>query len=180
MGASARRSTSQQGVATATSPPTCCSTGAILGGFDWSRSGSRASSGALAVNTPLYGPEQVYGNNPVDLRADVFALGIVLYEMFTGRPPYWDSEIPRLLMKHVMEPVPHIREVRSDLAQAIDDVITIAMAKDPNTRYQTAGQFSEALNAATSGVPSRRARRRLTSDQMNSLLDALDEDGSGG
>jgi hypothetical protein len=75
-----------------------------------------------------------------------------------------------------MEPIPHLREARSDLPQGIDDVITTAMAKDPNARFQTAGQFSEALNAATSGVPSRRARRRLTSDQMDSLLSALDGD----
>jgi serine/threonine-protein kinase len=134
-------------------------------------------SGRFMIGTPAYmAPEQVYGNNPVDLRADVYALGIMLYEMFTGRVPYWDTEIPRLLMKHVMEPVPHIRDVRSDLPQGIDDVIATAMAKDPSTRFQTAGQFSEALNSASSGIPSRRARRRLTSDQMDSLLSALDGD----
>jgi serine/threonine-protein kinase len=137
-------------------------------------------SGRFMIGTPAYmAPEQVYGNAPVDLRADVYALGVMLYEMFVGRVPYWDTEIPRLLMKHVMEPIPHIREVRSDLPQSIDDLITVAMAKDPKDRYQTAGEFSEALTAATSGIPSRRARRRLTASTMDSLLDSLDKDDQG-
>jgi len=134
-------------------------------------------SGQFMVGTPAYmAPEQVYGNNPVDLRVDIYALGIMLYEMFTGRPPYWDTEIARLLMKHVMEPVPHVRDARSDLSPSIAVVIGTAMAQDPNMRFQSAGEFSEALSAAASGVPSRRARRRLTSDQMDSLLNALDGD----
>jgi serine/threonine-protein kinase len=137
-------------------------------------------SGRFMIGTPAYmAPEQVYGTGPVDLRADVYALGIVLYEMFTGRVPYWDTEIPRLLMKHVMEPVPHIRAVRADLPQAVDDLIAVALAKEPNARYPSAGKFSEALNAATSGIPSRRARRRLTGDDMENLLGALDEDEPG-
>jgi hypothetical protein len=78
-------------------------------------------------------------------------------------------------MKHVMEPVPQIRQVRPELSEGVEQVIAMAMAKDPAERYQTAGQFSEALSSGARGIPSRRARRRLTTDQIDGLYDALND-----
>ena len=134
-------------------------------------------SGRFILGTPAYmAPEQVYGQGEITLKADIYALGIMLYEMLTGRCPYWDEEIPRLLMKHVTEPVPKITEARADISPALEAVIMQALAKDPNARFGSASQFADAVMGTLRGIPSKRARRRLTGDQMDSMLDALDDD----
>jgi len=133
-------------------------------------------SGRFMLGTPAYmAPEQVYGQGEITHKADIYALGVMLYEMLTGRPPYWDTEIPRLLMKHVTEPIPRLSEARPDQSPELEAVIMKAMAKDPNARHNSAGEFAEAVLGVSRGIPSRRARRRLTGDQMDSMLDALDE-----
>ncbi len=134
-------------------------------------------SGRFILGTPAYmAPEQVYGQGEITPRADIYALGIVLYEMLAGRAPYWDDDIPRLLMKHVSEPIPRISEARPDVSPNLEGVIMKAMAKDPNARYASAGELAEAVLAASRGIPSKRARRRLTGDQIDSMLGALEED----
>jgi len=136
-------------------------------------------SGRFMLGTPAYmAPEQVYGQSEITLRADVYALGVMLYEMLTGRPPYLHTDIPKLLMMHVTEPIPRITEARPDVSPEIEALIMKAMAKDPKDRHTSAGEFANALLGVSRGIPSRRARRRLTGDQMDSMLDALDEDKS--
>jgi len=132
-------------------------------------------SGQYILGTPAYmSPEMIYGKQDIDHRADIYALGIVLYEMLTGHTPYHDTEPQRLMMAHVMEPIPLILDERSDLAPAIGSVINDSLAKEPAERYQTAGELAAALIAASRGIPSRRARRRMTTDQIDSVLDSLE------
>lgn len=135
-------------------------------------------SGEYVLGTPAYmSPEMIHGKEDIDRRADVYALGVVLYEMLTGHTPYQNSDATRVMMAHVMEPIPMILEERPDLAPAIGSVINDSLAKDPVERYQTAGELAAGLIGASRGIPSRRARRRMTTETIDSVLDSLEKKG---
>ena len=95
------------------------------------------------AGTPHYmAPEQGFGTG-VDHRADIYSLGVVAYEMLTGRPPY-DADSPvAVLMKHATEPFP----VPADeiVPKALVPVLRKALAKEPNERWSTASEFASAL-----------------------------------
>jgi CHASE2 domain-containing sensor protein/predicted Ser/Thr protein kinase len=96
-------------------------------------------------------PEQINGQ-PVDRRADVYALGCVLYEMLTGRVPFErDSEVAKLFA-HVSSTVPSAREQRPELTEDVDEVIRRAMAKQPDERYGSTDEFARAAATALGEV----------------------------
>jgi serine/threonine protein kinase/DNA-binding beta-propeller fold protein YncE len=100
------------------------------------------------VGTPDYlAPEQIRGE-ALDGRADVYALGCVVHEMLTGRPPYAADTQMAKLWAHVTSPPPRPREHRADLVARFDDVVATATAKDPDDRYATAGGLVAALQDA--------------------------------
>jgi serine/threonine protein kinase len=99
---------------------------------------SRTSGGMLG--TPAYAaPEQLGGSSDVDTRTDVYALGVVLYQILTGRLPFEiDGDLPALIqaVRHASPPRPS--HVGSDLGAELDAVILTALAKEPQRRYQSA------------------------------------------
>ena len=100
------------------------------------------------VGTPGYvAPEQIQGKG-VDHRADIYALGCVLYDCLTGVVPYPRDSTMASLWAHVHEPPPKISEQRPSLPAALDAVIAKALAKDPKDRYQTAGGLAVAARKA--------------------------------
>nr|MDQ6910819.1 protein kinase [Actinomycetota bacterium] len=97
-------------------------------------------SGAIVGTAKYLSPEQVNGE-PVDGRSDVYALGVVLYEMVCGRAPYsGDSDVAVALQHLSASPLPP-RQVRAGIPRSLEAVILRAMAKRPDDRYATAGQL---------------------------------------
>src|SRR3954466_7141740 len=115
-----------------------------------------ASSGVTAtgrwVGTIDYAsPEQIKGR-PVDARCDVYALGCVLFTTLTGRLPFERSEDVAKLYAHVSEPPPAPSSVVDGVPKDLDRAVTRAMAKDPDFRFPSAGDFGRAAMAAATGV----------------------------
>jgi len=110
------------------------------------------ASGAV-IGTPAYmSPEQGMGR-PVDHRSDIYSLGVVLYEMVTGRVPF-EAETPLAVMvKHVNDPLPLPRQIKPEVPAAVERVILKAMAKAPNDRFQSAREMVDTLAAAVAARP---------------------------
>lgn len=105
------------------------------------------------VGTPSYmSPEQVEGEAKIDGRSDIYALGVILFEMLTGALPYQAATPYKLAMKHVFAPLPLILQVNPSLPAACDAIIKKAMAKKPKARYQTAQAMVDDLKQAVSAV----------------------------
>jgi serine/threonine protein kinase len=112
-------------------------------------------TGDSIVGTPAYmSPEQARGDSDIDGRSDIYALGAILFEMLTGKQPYQATTPMGIVMKHITEPVPRIREVNADLPPACDLLIDRAMAKDRTQRFQTVGELVSAQEAILEGKPS--------------------------
>jgi CHASE2 domain-containing sensor protein/predicted Ser/Thr protein kinase len=111
-------------------------------------SGSEMTQEGTMMGTLDYIPPEQINGQDVDARADVYALGCVLYELVTGRVPFErDSEVAKLFA-HVSSEPPSAREHRPELSEQVDEVIRRAMAKRPQDRYPSAEEFARAATAA--------------------------------
>ncbi|HEX3342992.1 MAG TPA: cytochrome c peroxidase, partial [Polyangiaceae bacterium] len=98
------------------------------------------------LGSPLYmSPEQMRSSRDVDARSDVWAFGVVLFELLTRRWPYEAETMPELVLKVVTEPPQPIAELRPDLPQGMIDVVERCLKKDPADRYADAGELALAL-----------------------------------
>jgi hypothetical protein len=100
------------------------------------------------VGTPAFMAPVVVQGEEADRRADVYALGVVLYQMLTGRAPFRAETPLALLHAHVHTPPPPPRTLAPGLPPAVDQVLLRALAKDPNERFQIAGALARAFRAA--------------------------------
>ena len=123
-----------------------------------------ANSGPFTGTADYAAPELVTGG-PVDARADVYALGCVLFECLTGGPPFRGDSLLAVLWGHVNDPVPAASERNPTLPRAIDGVLRRALAKEPAKRHQTCRALIEdardALGVAGIEVPRQPQRHRL-------------------
>jgi serine/threonine protein kinase len=100
------------------------------------------------MGTPAYiSPEQARAE-PVDQRSDIYSLGIILYEMVTGRVPFMADTPLAVILKHVSDPLPLPSLVKADIPPAIEQVILKALAKNPNDRFGTTAEFVAAWKRA--------------------------------
>lgn len=107
-----------------------------------------AKSPEALMGTPDYiSPEQALGRQ-LDGRSDVYSLGITLFYLLTSQLPFRADTTIALALLHVHEPPPALSQRRSDVTPLIDRVLRKALAKKPEDRYQTAGQFSSAFTDA--------------------------------
>ena len=105
--------------------------------------GLTATGGVLG--TPAYmAPEQSQGTG-VTPQADIYALGVIVYEMLAGQQPFQADTPMQVMLKHITDPVPNISDVRDSLPQALSPVMMRVLAKNPEDRYQSASEFSQAF-----------------------------------
>ena len=109
-------------------------------------------TGTGILGTPAYmSPEQVNGQ-VISNYSDIYSLAIVLFELITGELPYKDKILSAILIKHVTEPLPLIRDFRDDVPPEIDAVLAKAASKKPEDRYDTASEFAQAFSEALNTV----------------------------
>ena len=135
------------------------------------------SSGTMMRGTPAYlSPEQIR-LEPASPRSDIYALGIVVYEMLTGQHPFPDTSLSALLDHHVHDALPSVGEVRPQLPRGVDDVIEKATAKNPDDRFSDVIDVATALKAAIKGGPvAVRERRREIRNPYKGLRAFLEAD----
>ncbi len=116
--------------------------------------GERLTRAGVVLGTPEYiAPEQIRGKD-VDGRADLYAAGVILYELIMGKRPFEADEVINLLMMHLKEPVPPMDGIAPEqrVPQFAPSVVNRAMAKNPDQRYPDARTFARALELETSAV----------------------------
>ncbi len=112
--------------------------------------GESLTATGLAVGTPAYmSPEQASGVDPVDGRADIYALGCVLYEMLAGGPPFTGPTAQAILARKSVEPVPPLSGVRETVPAPVQRAVAKALARVPADRQATAREFSNSLAAGS-------------------------------
>jgi eukaryotic-like serine/threonine-protein kinase len=99
------------------------------------------------LGSPLYmSPEQMRSSRDVDARSDVWAFGVVLFQLLTDRWPFEAETMPELVLKVVTEPHRSLKELRPEVPQAMIDVVERCLKKNPTERYANAGELGQALD----------------------------------
>jgi serine/threonine protein kinase len=116
--------------------------------------GSSTISHDMMLGTPYYiSPEQARGEKNLDNRTDIYSLGIILYELITGRVPFQADTPYAIVHGHIYQAVPKPTAANPDLPPEVDEVMEKALAKDPSERYATATAMMQAFSQALEGVP---------------------------
>lgn len=106
---------------------------------------TRLTRTGMVVGTPTYlAPEQVLGK-PVDNRTDIYSLGIIMYQMFAGKPPYTGEDAMSLMYQHVQGEAEPLYKVNPKISRTLSAIIMKAMARDPDKRYQSMDELHERL-----------------------------------
>jgi serine/threonine-protein kinase len=121
--------------------------------------GVRTETGVLLGSPRYMAPEQVAGR-PFDHRADVFSLGVVLYEMLTGAAPFGGGDIPQLMFQVMNAAVPPPSRANPSLPAVLDFIVARALKKNPEERYGSATEFAQDLRASLPEVAQAQAARR--------------------
>jgi len=107
---------------------------------------TRLTRSGVSLGTPQYmSPEQASGEHNLDPRTDVYALGVVTYEMLAGRPPFTGPTAQAIFQQVLSDEVPSLVPRRRTVPRHIDAAVTRALEKVPADRWQTAAEFAEAL-----------------------------------
>ncbi len=114
---------------------------------------SELTGAGVGIGTPAYmSPEQCQGKQ-VDQRTDIYALGIILYEMLTRQVPHQAETPIAIVIKRINEPVPSPRHLNSSISRAVEQVVLKALAADISQRFNSAGELSANLRTALTGEP---------------------------
>jgi serine/threonine protein kinase len=109
-------------------------------------------TGTAILGTPSYmSPEQIQGDKEIDGRSDVYALGVIFFQMLTGSVPYQADTPAKVMIMHLLEPIPLLQKTNQNISDSYQDVIKQAMAKDRAQRFSTAGDMATAVNSILRG-----------------------------
>lgn len=124
---------------------------------------------------PEYVAPEIVQGQAIDVRSDVYALGAILFELLSGRPPFTGEGTMEVAMQHVNQPAPSLRSVAADVPVALASVINQALEQDPNRRFQRVSELVEAFSQVSTGVTGglstmtgRLSTQRLNSSQEDS------------
>jgi serine/threonine-protein kinase len=114
--------------------------------------GNRMTETGMSLGTPHYmSPEQAMGEREITARSDVYALGVVLYEMLTGDPPFTGSTAQAIVARVLTEPPRPILPQRHTIPPEVESAILVSLEKLPADRFATAAEFADALKGRHSG-----------------------------
>jgi len=106
-------------------------------------------TGSNILGTPAYmSPEQVQGDKAIDGRSDIYAMGVIFYQMLIGNTPYQATTPAKVMMMHLLEPVPRLISSLPEVTPAVEAWFEKTLAKDPDERFATAAEMAKALQAA--------------------------------
>lgn len=109
---------------------------------------SSITSTGTQIGSPLYmSPEQLKDSKHIDYRADIYALGVILYEMVTKNIPYKAATLPELLMKILNEPIIPPKQYNNKVSDGLEKIIFKSTAKEPFARFQTIDEFINSFNS---------------------------------
>lgn len=107
----------------------------------------------VMVGTPTYmSPEQASGDDFIDVRSDIYSVGVLAFHMLTGRPPFVGSTAHVVIAAHVAEDPPSIRRLNPSVPKGLADAVEKCLAKDPENRFQNAMELADALQRVTFGT----------------------------
>jgi serine/threonine protein kinase len=108
----------------------------------------------MVVGTPYYmSPEQLRGRNDLDRRSDVYSVGVILYELLTGRLPFAQDNIGDLMVAITVQGAPRLTRIRPELGEQLAAIVARALAPEPKDRYASALELRDALLASLPGLP---------------------------
>jgi serine/threonine-protein kinase len=114
------------------------------------------------VGTPEYmSPEQVSGKRTFDARIDLYAVGVILYEVLSGQRAFPGKDAREVVISVLVRALPPLRSIRPDVPPALHDVVTRAMDRDPASRYSSAASFQRDLLDAKAQLDARYQRAQL-------------------
>ena len=135
------------------------------------RSDSRITDVRTVIGTFDYAAPEQLREGPVDARADVYALGGVLYQAITGKVPYPRETAAATMLAHIDSPPPSVLSVMPDASEFLGEVVRRAMAKDPDDRYPSAGDLGRAALAAVQHRAAPDTERSVAAGEASPRLD---------
>ena len=140
----------------------------------------RLTATGMAIGTPAYmSPEQAAGDREIDGRSDLYALGVVAYQMLCGEPPFVANSTPAMLVKHISERPTPVSQRRADIPMDLSRAVMMCLEKDPSMRFPSASAMVTALD--TGNVPELRAPEPalvpVNAAPMSAPVDYFDTDG---
>ena len=128
---------------------------ALLTDFGLARMADQGSTltGSMLMGTPAYiSPEQGRGQE-LDHRSDQYAFGIMLFQILTGQLPFDGDNPMATVLKHLQDPVPHLRSINARIPQTVENIVLKSLAKNPEDRFESVAELNEFFQAALRGKP---------------------------